>query len=81
MKRSLSIIFLVLLLDQAVKIWIKTHMFLGQEFMCSAIGLSFILQRTTVWHSAMSLAVSSEASAQPFPYSFWLQELDGMSFT
>ena len=32
LKRPLLIIFLVLLADQAVKIWIKTHMFLGQEF-------------------------------------------------
>lgn len=32
MKRSVFIIFLVLLVDQAVKIWIKTHMFLGQEY-------------------------------------------------
>jgi signal peptidase II len=32
LKRALCIIFLVLLIDQAVKIWIKTHMFLGQEF-------------------------------------------------
>ena len=32
MKRSLLIIFAVLLLDQVFKIWIKTHMYLGQEF-------------------------------------------------
>src|SRR5436190_20087993 len=32
LKRPLLIIFLVLLADQAVKIWIKTHMYLGQEF-------------------------------------------------
>ncbi|MCK9617275.1 MAG: lipoprotein signal peptidase [Lentimicrobiaceae bacterium] len=32
LKKSLIIIFLVLLLDQVVKIWIKTHMTLGQEF-------------------------------------------------
>lgn len=32
MKRSLTIIFLILLVDQAVKLWIKTHMFLGQEY-------------------------------------------------
>lgn len=32
MKRSILIIFLVLLADQALKIWIKTHMYLGQEY-------------------------------------------------
>lgn len=32
MKRSLVIIFAVLLFDQVFKIWIKTHMYLGQEF-------------------------------------------------
>lgn len=31
LKKSLLIIFLVLFLDQAVKIWIKTHMYLGEE--------------------------------------------------
>jgi signal peptidase II len=32
LKRALLIVFLVLLIDQAVKIWVKTHMYLGQEF-------------------------------------------------
>lgn len=32
MKRAGLIIFLVLLADQLVKIWIKTHMYLGQEY-------------------------------------------------
>lgn len=32
MKKALIIIFLVLVLDQCVKIWIKTHMYLGQEY-------------------------------------------------
>src|SRR4051812_21718589 len=31
MKRATIIIFFVLLVDQVVKIWIKTHMYLGQE--------------------------------------------------
>jgi signal peptidase II len=31
-KRPLLIIFTVLLLDQLIKIWIKTNMYLGQEF-------------------------------------------------
>ncbi len=32
MKKSLIIIFVILILDQALKFWIKTHMVLGQEF-------------------------------------------------
>ncbi|MBK7389929.1 MAG: lipoprotein signal peptidase [Bacteroidetes bacterium] len=32
MKRPLLIIFLVLLIDQTLKFWIKTNMYLGQEF-------------------------------------------------
>jgi signal peptidase II len=32
MKRAALIIFLVLLIDQVVKIWVKTHMYLGQEY-------------------------------------------------
>ncbi len=32
LKRAALIIFFVLLIDQLVKIWIKTHMYLGQEY-------------------------------------------------
>jgi signal peptidase II len=32
LKKSLLIIFLVLLIDQVIKIWIKTHMCLGQQY-------------------------------------------------
>lgn len=32
MKRAALIVFFVLLLDQVVKVWIKTHMYLGQEY-------------------------------------------------
>jgi len=32
LKRAAIIIFLVLLADQALKIWVKTNMYLGQEF-------------------------------------------------
>ena len=32
MKRPLLLIFCILLIDQVSKIWIKTHMYLGQEF-------------------------------------------------
>jgi len=32
-KKSLLIVFLLLLIDQAIKIWVKMNMFIGQEFM------------------------------------------------
>ncbi len=32
MKKAFIIIFLILILDQIVKIWIKTHMYIGQEY-------------------------------------------------
>lgn len=32
MKRAAIIIFLILLIDQASKIWIKTHLYVGEEF-------------------------------------------------
>ena len=35
----LMIVFLVLLIDQALKIWVKTHMEYGEEF--SMLGLSW----------------------------------------
>ncbi len=44
MKRSLIIIFLVLLVDQVFKIWIKTHMYLGEEF--SVFGNWFLIHFT-----------------------------------
>lgn len=38
---SLLVIFLVLLADQSLKFWVKTHMYLGQEF--PVIGSWFII--------------------------------------
>jgi len=32
LKRSIWIILITLILDQTVKIWVKTHMYLGQEY-------------------------------------------------
>jgi len=42
--KPLIVIFLVLLTDQALKTWIKTHMYLGQEF--NIIGKWFIIHFT-----------------------------------
>jgi len=44
LKRPLSIIIVVLILDQALKVWIKTNMYLGQEF--QVIGDWFIIHFT-----------------------------------
>ena len=44
MKKAFSIVGLVLLLDQVLKIWIKTHMTLGQEF--NVLGSWFIIHFT-----------------------------------
>lgn len=44
MKKSILIIFLVLIADQVLKIWIKTHMTLGQEI--NVAGNWFILHFT-----------------------------------
>ncbi len=32
LKKSLILVFVILLIDQTVKVWIKTHMMLGEEF-------------------------------------------------
>ncbi len=43
-KKSILIIFIILFIDQAVKIWIKTHMVLGQEY--NILGNWFIIHFT-----------------------------------
>lgn len=44
LKKSILVVFIVLFIDQALKIWIKTHMTLGQEFHIS--GDWFIIHFT-----------------------------------
>jgi signal peptidase II len=44
LKKALPVVFLVLILDQALKIWVKTHMTLGQEI--HAAGNWFIIHFT-----------------------------------
>jgi signal peptidase II len=44
LKRSLLIVFIVLLIDQVLKFWIKTSMYLGQEF--AVFGNWFIIHFT-----------------------------------
>lgn len=58
MKKSLIIIFLVLVLDQVLKFWIKTNMTLGQEY--SAIGDWFIIHFTENEGMAFGLTFGGE---------------------
>jgi signal peptidase II len=44
LKKSLLIIFLILLIDQVLKIWIKTNMYIGQEY--NIFGNWFIIHFT-----------------------------------
>ncbi len=44
MKKALLVIFLVLIADQALKIWVKTTMFIGQEY--SVFGDWFLIHFT-----------------------------------
>lgn len=44
LKKSLIIIFLILFIDQTLKIWIKTNMYIGQEY--SIIGNWFLIHFT-----------------------------------
>jgi signal peptidase II len=53
LKRPLTIIFLVLLIDQVVKILVKTHMYLGQEF--HVLGNWFIIHFTENYGMAFGL--------------------------
>ncbi len=57
-KKSLLLIFLILLIDQGLKIWIKTHMVLGQEY--SILGNWFIIHFT-------------ENNGMAFGFEFWGQ--------
>ncbi|WP_075591521.1 lipoprotein signal peptidase [Labilibacter marinus] len=41
LKKPLTIVLLVLVIDQALKVWVKTHMMLGEEF--SVIGNWFMI--------------------------------------
>jgi signal peptidase II len=52
-KRSLFIIFLILLFDQAVKFWVKTTMYVGQEF--KVLGDWFIIHFTENYGMAFGM--------------------------
>ncbi|HLO92506.1 MAG: lipoprotein signal peptidase [Chloroflexota bacterium] len=58
MKKSLLIVALILFIDQTVKIWIKTHMTLGQEF--HVMGNWFIIHFTENPGMAFGLQFSGD---------------------
>ena len=58
--KSIIIVVLVLFFDQALKIWIKTHMMLGDDLLLQRTGLSSILSRTMGWLLGLSLATVLE---------------------
>jgi len=58
LKKSILIIFLVILLDQIIKIWIKTHMYLGQEF--NIFGNWFIIHFTENNGMAFGMEMSGD---------------------
>jgi len=53
LKKSILVIFLVLFIDQAVKIWIKTTMFLGEEY--NVLGSWFIIHFTENYGMAFGM--------------------------
>jgi signal peptidase II len=58
LKRSLLIVFIVLFIDQVVKFWIKTSMYLGQEF--AVFGNWFIIHFTENNGMAFGLEFAGE---------------------
>ena len=49
-KKSVLFILLILFADQILKIWVKTHMAIGQEITFSETGEFFISLKITEWH-------------------------------
>jgi len=58
LKRSAFIIALVLIIDQVVKLWVKTHMYLGQEF--HILGDWFIIHFTENYGMAFGMEFGGE---------------------
>lgn len=58
MKKALIIIFVILVLDQVFKFWIKTHMMIGQEY--SVIGNWFLLHFTENEGMAFGMMIGGE---------------------
>lgn len=58
MKKAFIVIFSVLFIDQFLKIWVKTHMFLGQEY--QFLGGNFILHFTENNGMAFGMELAGE---------------------
>jgi len=61
LKKPLIIILVILLIDQSLKVWIKTHMFIGQEI--HVIGDWFILHFTENNGMAFGMELAGESGA------------------
>jgi len=57
-KKALIIIFIILVLDQVFKFWIKTHMMIGQEY--QVIGNWFLLHFTENEGMAFGMSIGGE---------------------
>ena len=58
MKKALIIIFIILVIDQVFKFWIKTHMMIGQEY--QVIGNWFLLHFTENEGMAFGMSIGGE---------------------
>jgi signal peptidase II len=81
LKRSLFLIFLVLIIDQATKLWVKTTMYLGQDYQITNWfyihftenpGMAFGLELGGVWGK---LALSIFRLIAIVALGFWLRTL------
>ena len=59
MKRAAFIVILILIIDQALKLWVKTHMYLGQEF--HILGDWFIIHFTENYGMAFGMEFGGES--------------------
>lgn len=59
LKKAILLIFLILILDQTLKIWIKTHMMLGEEI--SVFGNWFLIHFTENNGMAFGLELAGES--------------------
>lgn len=56
MKKSLIIIFLIILVDQVLKFWIKTHMYIGEEY--HVLGNWFLIHFTENYGMAFGIQLA-----------------------
>jgi len=56
LKKPLIIIFLIILVDQVLKIWIKTHMYIGEEY--HVLGNWFLIHFTENYGMAFGIQIA-----------------------